>query len=178
MDARMKPRFTLIGTGAIGGTTGAHLIRAGHEVVLVDQDAAHVDAINTNGLTIEGRETFTVQTRAATPAGLVKSATLISGAVLLCVKAMHTSEALSPFVPLLDTDAYVVEVESCASFPEYFAGGSATAGSVEGTIPAERFHEFLDFTRTQGLRVFRCALRKSTLEDAFLRVLKPPRSHA
>lgn len=112
MDARMRPRFTVIGAGAIGGTTGAHLIRAGHEVLLVDQDAAHVDAINTNGLTIEGRETFTVQTRATTPAGVVKSAAPISGTVLLCVKAMNTSEALTPFVPLLAPDAYVVSMQN------------------------------------------------------------------
>ena len=77
-----------------------------------------------------------------------------------------------------DPDAYVVEVESCPSYPEYFAAGSATGASVEGTIPAARFHDFVDFTRARGLRVFRCALRKGTLEEAFLRVLKPPDSNA
>ena len=39
-------RFTVIGAGAIGGTIGAHLARAGHEVLLVDSAADHVHAID------------------------------------------------------------------------------------------------------------------------------------
>ena len=42
------------GAGAVGGTIGAHLARAGHPVVLVDVVADHVAAIHERGLTIEG----------------------------------------------------------------------------------------------------------------------------
>jgi Ketopantoate reductase len=67
-------RLTIIGAGAIGGTIGAHLIRAGHDVLLCDADPAHVDAINMGGLTIEGPvENFTVPARAVTPDGLPDS---------------------------------------------------------------------------------------------------------
>jgi ketopantoate reductase len=45
--------ITVYGAGAIGGITGAALARAGHDVLLVDSAAAHVDAINTSGLTVE-----------------------------------------------------------------------------------------------------------------------------
>ena len=38
--------ITVYGAGAIGGTTGAALARAGHEVLLVDSHAPHVEAIN------------------------------------------------------------------------------------------------------------------------------------
>ena len=48
---------TIVGAGAIGGVTGASLARAGHDVLLVDQAADHVAAMNEGGLEI------------ATPAG-------------------------------------------------------------------------------------------------------------
>ena len=39
-------KITIIGSGAIGGTLGAHMIRAGHDITLCDADAAHVAAIS------------------------------------------------------------------------------------------------------------------------------------
>ncbi|WIB12689.1 2-dehydropantoate 2-reductase N-terminal domain-containing protein [Curtobacterium sp. MCPF17_052] len=63
--------ITIIGAGAIGGTIGAHMARAGHGVLLCDADADHVAAINANGLHIEGPvEDFTVQVDAVTPGGV------------------------------------------------------------------------------------------------------------
>ena len=53
--------ITIIGAGAIGGTTGAALAQAGHDVLLVDSNAPHVEAINAHGLTVEreGKATTT-----------------------------------------------------------------------------------------------------------------------
>ncbi len=51
--------FVIIGAGAIGGSMGAYLARAGHEVLLVESDAAHVQAMQSGGLRIEGRSDFT-----------------------------------------------------------------------------------------------------------------------
>ncbi len=105
--------FTIIGAGAIGGTAGAYLARAGHDVLFVDQDAAHVDAIATRGLTIEGRETFTVNAPAVGPQALAETVGgRIPEVVLLCVKAMHTRSALAPVVPLLGGDNYVVSLQN------------------------------------------------------------------
>src|SRR5439155_318508 len=42
------------GAGAIGGTIGAHLARAGHDVTFVDRVGEHVAAINSSGLRITG----------------------------------------------------------------------------------------------------------------------------
>ena len=52
------------GAGAIGGTVGAHLARAGLDVLFVDRAADHVARINEAGLRIVGpvRE-FTVPGR-------------------------------------------------------------------------------------------------------------------
>lgn len=105
--------FTIIGAGAIGGTTGAYLARAGHEVLFVDADEAHVEAIATHGLTIEGHETFTVRAHAVTPPSLARTVGgRLPGVALLCVKAMHTRPALEPAVKLLGGDQYVVSLQN------------------------------------------------------------------
>jgi len=105
--------FTIVGAGAIGGTVGAYLIRGGHEVLFVDQDRAHVDAINKSGLTIEGKETFTVRAKAVTPDGLPASVRgRVPEAALLCVKAMHTAGAIDALAPLLGADNFVVSLQN------------------------------------------------------------------
>ncbi len=105
--------FTVIGAGAIGGTIGAHLGRAGHDVLLVDTVEEHVNAIERSGLTIEGNRTFQVRVPAATVASLTDA---LGGrppeAVLLAVKAMHTSVALEPVVPLLGPESFVVSMQN------------------------------------------------------------------
>jgi 2-dehydropantoate 2-reductase len=46
--------ITIFGAGAIGGTVGAFLTRAGHDVTVVDVVREHVDIINSDGLRISG----------------------------------------------------------------------------------------------------------------------------
>lgn len=105
--------YTIIGAGAIGGTVGAHLIRAGHEVLFVEQAADHVAAINEQGLTIEGRESFTVPAEAIAPGELAaRFDQRAPEAVLLCVKAMHTEAALAPIAPLLGPESFVVSLQN------------------------------------------------------------------
>src|SRR5918996_5087900 len=47
-------KITVIGAGAMGGTYGGLLAVAGHEVHLIDAWQAHVDAINRDGLRLDG----------------------------------------------------------------------------------------------------------------------------
>ena len=42
--------YTIVGAGAIGGTLGYHLARAGHAVTVVDADAEHMRRIAADGL--------------------------------------------------------------------------------------------------------------------------------
>lgn len=105
--------FTIVGAGAIGGTVGAYLVRGGHPILFVDKDAAHVDAINRTGLTIEGRETFTVQARAVTPDGIQAAVgARVPEAVLLCVKAMHTASAVDTLAPVLGGNNFIVSLQN------------------------------------------------------------------
>ena len=48
----MSSEWTVVGGGAIGGTLGHALARAGHRVTIVDTDAEHVRAVADGGLRI------------------------------------------------------------------------------------------------------------------------------
>ncbi|HVJ55591.1 MAG TPA: 2-dehydropantoate 2-reductase [Aliidongia sp.] len=97
------------GAGAIGGVVGAYLIRAGHDIVFVDQDAEHVAAINNQGLEIEGPiDAFTVKAKALLP-GQVQGE---FDHIYLCVKAHHTEAATLALAPHLAADGYVLSLQN------------------------------------------------------------------
>lgn len=97
------------GAGAIGGTVGAYLIRAGHAVLFVDVDTDHVAAINARGLAIEGPvEAFAVPARAVLP-GAVEG---VFDRVFLCVKAQHTRAAAEALHPHLAPGGYVLSLQN------------------------------------------------------------------
>jgi len=97
------------GAGAMGGTIGAYLARAGHAITLVDRAADHVATINRGGLRITGPvDEFTVTVPAFTP----ESVTGEYPAILLCVKAHHTAEATRMLAPHLAPDGYVVSIQN------------------------------------------------------------------
>lgn len=105
----MSAPLLVWGAGAIGGTIGAHLVRAGHDVLFVDIAEDHVAAINDRGLSIEGPiDTFTVQARAVTPAEVVGT----YPGVWLCTKAQHTREATRAILPHLSAHGHVLSLQN------------------------------------------------------------------
>jgi 2-dehydropantoate 2-reductase len=108
-DREGRMAVTIVGAGAIGGVTGASLTRAGHDVLLVDQAADHVKAMNENGLAIgtpDGK--WTAPVRAVTPDGLPVTLDL----VLLAVKAQHTGAALDRIAPRLHARGTVASLQN------------------------------------------------------------------
>jgi 2-dehydropantoate 2-reductase len=102
-------RCLIWGAGAIGGTIGAHLARAGHDVTMVDAVADHVDAINRNGLRVTGPiAEFTVAVPAFTPQTLTGSWDMIT----LATKAHHTGVAVRALVPHLTAGGCVVSAQN------------------------------------------------------------------
>ena len=97
------------GAGAIGGTIGAYLIRAGRRVLFVDIAAEHVRAMNADGLRITGPvDQFSVEAEAALPEQ-------VSGqyeTVLLCTKSQHSRAACEALAPCLSADGFVVSVQN------------------------------------------------------------------
>jgi len=102
-------RFTIVGAGAIGGITGAHLIQAGHDVTLVDTVEEHLAAIRGHGLMVEGISSITARPRAAVRPEEIRSPL---GTVICAVKTLHTRTALEPITPLLGRDEYVLSMQN------------------------------------------------------------------
>jgi len=102
-------KFLVWGAGAIGGTLGAHLARAGHDVTFVDRAVEHVDAINQAGLRIEGTlAQFVSRTPACTPEQLRGE----FEHVVLAVKAQDTESATRELTPHLAANGYVVSAQN------------------------------------------------------------------
>jgi 2-dehydropantoate 2-reductase len=102
-------RFLIWGAGAIGGTLGAYLVRARHDVRFVDTVDEHVDAINAKGLTIKGPiAEFTVRAPAFRP----QDARGEWDTILLATKAHHTETATRALAPHLSSDGCVVSVQN------------------------------------------------------------------
>jgi 2-dehydropantoate 2-reductase len=101
--------LTIIGAGAIGGTIGAHMFRAGHDITLCDADTAHVAAIREHGLRIEGPvNEFSVDIHAITPDELPDT---IERAIV-AVKSLHTASAAELLRDRLAPDGYVLTVQN------------------------------------------------------------------
>lgn len=102
-------RVYVWGAGAMGGTIGAHLARAGRSVTFVDTDDAHAAAIRERGLRLTGPiDDFVVRAPCVHPDRLDRDL----GTVLLAVKAHHTGAAIGAIEPLLAPDGLVVSVQN------------------------------------------------------------------
>jgi 2-dehydropantoate 2-reductase len=102
-------KITIIGAGAIGGTTGAYLAGAGYDVTLVDANAEHVAAMNQQGLRVTGcRGDSTFSVKALTPDQLRGPLEM----VILSVKAHFTESALSTVAPLLSSDGFIAVMQN------------------------------------------------------------------
>ena len=102
-------KLLIWGAGAMGGTIGAYLARAGHEVTFVDRVKEHVDAINANGLRLTGPvDEFVARAPAFTPGTLTGT----FQTVLLCVKAQDTLDATRALSPFLAADGVVVSIQN------------------------------------------------------------------
>ena len=97
------------GAGAIGGTIGAALARAGKNPLLVDAAQDHVAAMNSRGLKITGpHEEYTAPVRAMSPREVRGPLCR----VMLAVKSQHTRDAARTIAPLLAPDASVLSMQN------------------------------------------------------------------
>jgi len=102
-------RVGIIGAGALGSVIGGSLAEAGNDVLLVNRNRAHVDAINRDGLTIStnGKDRA-VAIRAAIPAEVGEPADL----VIVLVKSFHTAEAVREAIGLVDPNTTVLSLQN------------------------------------------------------------------
>ena len=105
----MSDPILIWGAGAIGGTLGAWWARGGHDVLLVDTAADHVEVCRTTGLEIFGPvDEFTQRIPAVTPAELTGRYSRI----VLAVKAQATKAALPMLAPHLAPDGFVFSAQN------------------------------------------------------------------
>jgi 2-dehydropantoate 2-reductase len=105
----MPDRILIWGAGAIGGSVGAWLKRAGHDISFVDVVPEHVAAIRADGMRITGPvEQFTV----AVPAFVPEEVSGTWQHVFLAVKAQHTEAATHALTPHLAQDGYVLSLQN------------------------------------------------------------------
>ena len=123
-------KITVIGAGAMGGSYGGLLALAGHEVSLIDAWQAHVDAINRDGLRVDGvRGDHHVRVAASTdPIG--------EGAemAIVFVDANNTAAAAATARRVLGPDGFAITFQNgignveklqAALGPERVLGGSS-----------------------------------------------------
>lgn len=125
-------KAVIIGAGAIGGTIGAHMKRAGHDILLCDAAEDHVAAINDHGLHITGPvNDFVVELEAVTPDALPDSL----DRALIAVKSLHTESAAALLPDRLTETGSVLTVQN----------GLTAAAVVDAVGPDRVLSSFVNF---------------------------------
>jgi len=107
--SRSPSRFLICGGGAIGGTLGGYLARAGGDVTIVDTCVEHVDAIVHDGLRITGPiDEFVVHVPACLPESLAGT----WDDIILATKAHHTDVAIRALRQHLTAGGCVVSAQN------------------------------------------------------------------
>jgi 2-dehydropantoate 2-reductase len=126
----MGKKIAIVGAGAVGGYTGAHMARAGEDVTFIDPWPEHVEEMRRNGLRIthhQGEEPFTAQPHALHVTELQNVA---KGSpfdiAFICMKSYDTAWAARMIRQYLAPGAYVVSLQNCmneATIAEVFGWG-------------------------------------------------------
>lgn len=152
MPLKANCSVAVIGCGAMGSIYAGLFAASGHDVLAVDRDRGHVDAINDRGLRVEGASgDRVVRIRAATeapenPADLV----------IVAVKAMHVVSAVSDIRKLLGRDTIVLTIQNGLGSADILAAeiggdqlavGVASAFGASLRAPGHAHHEGMEAVR-------------------------------
>lgn len=132
MSTAAAPRIAVIGAGANGASIGADLIAAGHDVTLVEQWPAHVEAMRERGLSVEMADrTLRVEPHVI---HLCEVAELRHpfDVVLVVMKAYDTAWAARLIAPHVARDGIVAAVQNGMTTHDVAdaVGPERTAGAV------------------------------------------------
>lgn len=72
----------------------------------------------------------------------------------------------------LDRELYSVSFEANGHVPDYLTSVERVGTIVKGFIPKARLYDFMDLTRSSGVLVHECSLKKNSLEDSFFQIVR------
>jgi 2-dehydropantoate 2-reductase len=110
-------KIVIVGAGAVGGYTGAHMVAAGEDVTFIDPWPAHVEHMRAHGLRVTHamkEPEFTVAVRAlhVTDAQMLAKEAPVNIA-FVCMKSYDTAWATMLIAQYLAGDGYVVSLQNC-----------------------------------------------------------------
>jgi 2-dehydropantoate 2-reductase len=139
----MGQRIAIIGAGAVGGYSGAHMVEAGEDVTFVDMWPENVEAMRNHGLRISHIKDvpeFTVPVRALHLTELQSVAREKPFDIaFICVKSYDTAWATMMVRQYLSPDGFVVSLQNCMN-EETIAGvvgWGRTLGAIASSITVE-----------------------------------------
>jgi ABC-2 type transport system ATP-binding protein len=71
-----------------------------------------------------------------------------------------------------DRQLYSVAFQANGSIPDYLLSVERLGEVIKGNLPKERLYDFMDFTRTSGISIYDCSLKRTSLEDSFFKIVK------
>ncbi|SFB20963.1 ketopantoate reductase family protein [Azotobacter beijerinckii] len=102
-------KICILGAGALGCAIGATLSEAGHDTWLLNRSAAHVEAMNRDGLTVHDEcGERRVKVNASTEASDIGAVDL----VVVLVKSFHTAEAMAGAMALVGSHTLVLSLQN------------------------------------------------------------------
>ena len=128
----MDRKIAILGTGANGSCVAADLVRAGHDVTLIDQWPEHVEAMRANGLTVRWPDE---SVRVAVEAWHLCDVCALNRSfdhVFLMVKAYDTGWAARLIEPYLAPDGLMVGIQNAMTAEKIakIVGPDRTVGCV------------------------------------------------
>ncbi len=136
----MPRKIAIVGCGAVGGYTGAHMIKAGAEVTFIDPWPEHVEHMRRHGLRVTHAKDvpeFTVPVRAlhVTDAQSLAKEQPVDIA-FICMKSYDTAWATMLIRQYLAPDGYVVSLQNCMNEETIagIVGWGKTMGCIASSI--------------------------------------------
>jgi 2-dehydropantoate 2-reductase len=136
----MGKKIVIVGAGAVGGYTGAHMVAAGEDVTFIDPWPAHVEHMRQQGLRVTHamREPeFCVPVRAlhVTDAQALAKEKQVDIA-FVCMKSYDTAWAATLIRQYLAPDGYVVSLQNCMNEETIagIVGWGKTLGCIASSI--------------------------------------------
>ena len=109
----------IIGAGSLGSAIGGTLALAGHDVVLVTRNRAHVDAINRDGLRLDDGEVVHI----AHPVADTEYRRHVTAELaIVLVKSFDTADAVTAALPVIDETTTVLTLQNGVGCEEIIAG--------------------------------------------------------